>query len=85
MLVKVEILKSLNCFSKNGADVNAKDKYNITPLHKACYYGNIEFVKLFLQNDADVNVKDKLRDTPLQMTRDNGKVEIAKLLFEYSK
>ena len=40
---------------KNGADVNAKNNYNSTPLTIACESGNVKMVKLLVKYDADVN------------------------------
>ena len=40
---------------KNGADVNAKNNYNSTPLTIACESGNINMVKLLVKYGADVN------------------------------
>ena len=40
---------------KNGADVNAKNNYNSTPLTIACESGNIKMVKLLVKYGADVN------------------------------
>ena len=40
---------------KNGADVNAKNNYNSTPLTIACESGNIKMVKLLVKYGTDVN------------------------------
>ena len=40
---------------KNGADVNAKNNYNSTPLTIACESGNVKMVKLLVKYGADVN------------------------------
>lgn len=52
----------------NGADVNVRvmgDIWLETPLQRAIYYSNIEFIKLLIDNGADVNVVDGLGKTPL--------------------
>ena len=61
-----------------GTDVNAKDKYGVTPLHRAALVGNKETVELLIAKGADVNVKDKHGGTPLDSARFNA--EIADLL-----
>ena len=38
-----------------GADVNAKNEVDTTPLHHAALYGHKETVELFITNGADVN------------------------------
>ena len=46
----------------NGVDVNARDKYERTPLH---YAKNYDAAKLLIDNGADVNAKDFYGSTPL--------------------
>ena len=46
-------------------DVNAKDKYGMTPLHMAAEYGHKEIVELLFTNGANVNAKDEKDRTPL--------------------
>ena len=48
-----------------GADVNAKDEDENTPLHRAAYYGHKEIVVLLIAKGADVNVKNDVGYTPL--------------------
>ena len=58
-----------------GADVNAKDKWEETPLHLA---RTKEIVELLIAKGADVNAKDKYGRTPLHYAVDR---EIAELLI----
>ncbi len=69
-----------------GADVNARSKYGITPLQlAACSDINIDklpLVKLLLAKGADVNAKDNLGTTPLhEAARCNGSKAIVALLL----
>ena len=48
-----------------GADVNAKDDKEWTPLHDAAIYGRKEILELLISEGADVNAKDDARWTPL--------------------
>jgi outer membrane protein assembly factor BamB len=66
-----------------GADVNAKARYNATPLAIACDKGNLDLVKLLLERGADVNAEDTFyHSTPLSWAAESGNVEIAKLLIQ---
>ena len=51
--------------SAEGADVNAKDKYEWTPLHRAASEGHRDIVELLIAKGADVNAKDWDDETPL--------------------
>lgn len=42
----------------NTVDINCQDDSGSTPLHKACYKGNVECVKLLLDSGANLLVKD---------------------------
>jgi len=49
-----------------GADVNAKNRYDSTPLHQATLSSNLEAVKYLVSHKADVNAKDSEGNTPLR-------------------
>lgn len=59
---KIEIIDML---VKAGADVNARNKYDETVLHKACEYEDVELIMYLLGKEADVNVVDDQGKTPL--------------------
>ena len=40
---------------KTGADINALDNFKWTPLHFACYSGQLDIESLLLSNGAKVN------------------------------
>ena len=46
-----------------GADVNAKDNFQQTPLYTAAIFGNIDTAKLLIDRGADVNSRDQFQKT----------------------
>ena len=48
-----------------GTDVNAKNKYEWTPLHSAAFSGHKEIAELLIAKGADVNAKRDDGETPL--------------------
>ena len=48
-----------------GANVNAKNDEDGTPLHFATFHGHKEIAELLIANGADVNAKNNYGDTPL--------------------
>ena len=52
---------------QNGADTNARDAMDMTPLHHAVSYNNAGMVDLLLSNGADVNLKDEMGQTAMRL------------------
>lgn len=69
---------------RGGADVNARDKDGVTPLHRAASNnGNPEVIRTLVQLGADVNARDKGGWTPLHMTAAlSKKPEVVLVLLE---
>lgn len=65
-----------------GADVNAKDNWNWTPLHSAVY-GHKDIVELLITEGANVNARDGASRTPLWYAKDEGNAEIVELLRKH--
>jgi ankyrin repeat protein len=61
-----------------GADVNAKNKYGSTPLHRAIEAAHKEIAELLIANGADVNAKGEADATPLHYAATK---EVAELLI----
>ena len=68
---------------QNAADVHAKDKGGLVPLHNACSYGHYEVTELLVKHGASVNVCDLWKFTPLHEGSAKGKYEIVKLLLKH--
>lgn len=67
---------------KHGAEVNAKNSKNKTPLHIASKRGHIEIVRQLLKNDADITIRDSKNRTPIGVARTE---EVISLLKEHAK
>lgn len=77
----VEIAKELISY---GAVVDARNRYNETPLHRAAI-GNLQLVREFLKRGAGVNLKNRKGNTPLNFAvkTSNRNLEIIRELLEY--
>ncbi|XP_068724841.1 protein mono-ADP-ribosyltransferase PARP14-like [Montipora capricornis] len=68
---------------KNGANVDERDQFLLTPLHLACWYGHECVVKLLLDHNADVNAADRFQFTPLQKAERCNHQSIIQLLLDH--
>ncbi len=68
----------------NGADVNAEDKYDRTPLLNATTLGHKDVVELLIVRGADVEAKDVWGQTPLGEAARRGHMEIFELLNRHA-
>lgn len=57
---------------RHGADVNARDFADNTPLHAAAQAGKADIVKFLLERKADPNVPNRQRVTPLLHAASSG-------------
>jgi ankyrin repeat protein len=64
-----------------GADVNAKNAYDETPLHWACVKGHVQVFKELLEHGADGDAKDNEESTPLHCACANGRVAVVNELL----
>jgi len=67
---------------KSTTDINAKDKFGRTALHKAVNKGNIDIIEMIIEKGADVNAKDAKGDTPMHTAAWKENEDIIKLLVE---
>lgn len=66
-----------------GADVNARTRYDSTPLFFACDRGHLEIARLLIERGADLNVKDNFYSaTALGWAMNKKHDEIVALLIE---
>jgi outer membrane protein assembly factor BamB len=67
----------------NGADVNAKSRYDVTPLIFAAGGGRLEAVKLLVARGADVNAEDTFyRARATEMALTNGHTDVGLYLLQ---
>ena len=74
------LLELMDWLITQGADINAKDEYERTPLHYHAQVNNVEKVALLLERGADMEAQDKYKNTPLHFAEYNA--EAAQLLIE---
>ncbi|KAK7044296.1 hypothetical protein R3P38DRAFT_2608460 [Favolaschia claudopus] len=65
-----------------GADTEAKDKLDNTPLHTASSHGDLSIVRVLLAHGAKPNAEGGEYNTALQAASQAGHVEVVQLLLE---
>ncbi|MEW6358817.1 MAG: ankyrin repeat domain-containing protein [Planctomycetota bacterium] len=68
-----------------GADVNAKNEQDSTPLDMAALKGHKSIVDILLQHGANPDTKDKIGSTPLHWAAFQGHIDVVELLATHSK
>lgn len=66
----------------NGADVNAADESNVTPLHLAADHDRLEALRILLSSGASIDAKDQMGRTALMHAIKGRHVPAAQLLIE---
>lgn len=65
-----------------GADVNAQDKYGMSVMFEACYYGHSEIVAQLLKHGADLNLQRFSDMTYLSLAAERGNIDVVEVLLE---
>ena len=55
------------------ADIEARNKYNSSPLHSAALNNSTEVAKLLIIHKADIEARNKYNRTPLEVARNSYK------------
>ena len=72
----------LNSLFDKVRDLNVKDNYGGTPLHRASFTGDLNIVEYLVKAGADIESKDKRGNTPLERAIFKGKLSIVKYLIK---
>merc|ERR1711991_789469 len=67
---------------ETGAVIDARNNYQRTPLHCACYKGHTEVAMALMERGADIDARDNDQRTPLHYACDNGHTEVAMSLIK---
>jgi ankyrin repeat protein len=62
--------------------VNAKNKFNKTPLHIAAQKGHLEICQLLLERGAEINIRDRDLNTALHIAVLRGHLPVVQLLVQ---
>ena len=54
-----------------------------TPLHIACFHGNLEICQLLVKAGADINARDREHLTPVWHARDQGHLKVVAWMKEH--
>lgn len=74
-------LETAQLLMQSGANVNARNRYGVTPLSLACTNGNAPMIDLLLKAKADANLALPGGETPLMTAARTGKPDALKLLL----
>ena len=66
---------------QQGADVNARDRWACTPLHRAGWHDRVQVARVLLAHGADVNAADEQGETPLHWAAERGHAQVARVLL----
>ncbi len=67
---------------KQGALVNASDRFGHSPIHYAAYKGNVQIVDYLLNNGGDPNIRGRHESTPLHSAAWGRNLKVLELLLE---
>ena len=80
----IEDLEVVKLFIQLGANVNAKNRYDSTPLQLAAKNGNIDVAKCLIEHGAKLDMKNKIYGrAAIHYAVIYGKIEVAKCLIEH--
>ncbi|KXZ43193.1 hypothetical protein GPECTOR_98g777 [Gonium pectorale] len=76
-------VEEVRALLRAGADKDAQDEGEWTPLHRAAENGHVEAVRALLQAGANKDARDSTNQTsPLYLAAQNGHVEVVRALLQ---
>jgi ankyrin repeat protein len=75
-------IQSVVDFLNSGTDVNAKNRYDRTPLHEAALMGRIQLLSVLITRKANVNALDMNGKSPMDLAIQMKQTEAIKFLRE---
>jgi hypothetical protein len=75
--------KNVKKLIAQGADVNSRNEYGMTPLHYAATLSTDEVAKLLIEAGAEVDAKDNKGYTPLWHAEIGNRTEVIELLQQH--
>jgi hypothetical protein len=70
-------MRVMQLLIEHGANVNARDRDQVTPLHQWSSTGNHKAVRQLIEHGADVNARDQAHSTPLHNASSVGILELS--------
>lgn len=64
-------------------NVDARERFERTALHRACFRGNVDMIQILLEIKADIDAQDAAWDTPLHTAIGYRNMDAAILLLEH--
>ena len=74
----IEVVRLLLHF---GADPNIAGRFDITPLHRACYNRSVDLLCLLIEGGSDVHRQDNIGWTALRRVCDVGHLDVVEVLL----
>ena len=72
----------INAILNKGANVDARDENQKTPLHRACGEGHMEVAMALVDRGADVDARDEAQATPLHDACVKGHINVVNKLLD---
>jgi ankyrin repeat protein len=68
---------------KHGADTEARDGFDFSPLERVAESGHVELAQLLMERGADANARDNEGGTPLYLASFRGQPALAQVLLRH--